>query len=101
MNTRPFAEFVAEDARLVILRLLSNETSGTSNEVMLQSGLQLFGHNRSREFVRTQLRKLEELGAVELREQGTVLVPTITRLGTDHVERRTVIDGVARPSPGN
>lgn len=96
-----FSEFLTEDARLVILRTLHVETSGTMNEVLLQKALETYGHNRSRDFVKTQMRALAELGAVSLREAGTVLVATITRAGIDHVERRTMISGVARPSPGS
>jgi hypothetical protein len=32
-------------------------------------------------------------------EIGTIMVAAITRSGVDHVERRTIIEGVARPSP--
>ena len=46
------------------------------------------------------MRTLAELGAVTLREAGTVLIATITRAGIDHVERRGIIEGVLRPSPG-
>jgi len=49
--------------------------------------------------VRTEMRKLEEIGAVQLAEAGTILIASITRAGLDHVERRSVIEGVARPSP--
>lgn len=70
------------------------------NEVIIERVLDVFGHHRSRDWVRTQLRKLEELGAVRLDEVGTVMVATLTRTGLDHVERRAFVDGVARPSPG-
>jgi len=49
--------------------------------------------------VRTQLAKLEELGAVTLTEAGSVKIAEITRAGIDHVERRATIEGIARPSP--
>lgn len=94
-----FEEHLAEDARLVILRGLADETDGRLNEIALTRLLDTFGHRRSREWVRTQISKLRELGAVSVDEAGTVLIATITRAGTDHVERRSVIDGVARPSP--
>jgi hypothetical protein len=90
---------LTEDARLVMLRALHAETSRTLNDTLLQKVLETFGHNRSREFVRTQLRKLAEVGAVRLREAGTVLIAELSRAGSDHVESRAVIDGVARPSP--
>lgn len=94
-----FAEHIAADARLVFLRTLHEETGGSLNEALLQKALEAFGLSRSRDFVRTQLRKLEELGAVKLSEAAGVLIATITRAGADHVERRTRIEGIARPSP--
>lgn len=93
-----YEEFREKDARLVILRELANENDGRMNEVTLTQVLDLFGHRRSRDWVRTQLRKLEELGAVKLTEAGTVLIAKLSVAGLDHVERRAVIEGVARPS---
>ncbi|TPL49102.1 hypothetical protein FJ937_16585 [Mesorhizobium sp. B2-4-4] len=94
-----FNDYLTEDARLVILRELNKQTDGRLNEVLLTKALDAFGHNRSREWVRTQLRKLAELGAVRVTEIGTVMVAAITRNGVDHVERRSIIESVARPSP--
>lgn len=95
-----YEDFVASDARLIILRELAGQTGGTLNETLIVKVLDTFGHRRSREWVRTQMRKLAELGAVRLTEAGTVLIAEITGAGVDHVERRAVIDGVAKPSPG-
>lgn len=94
-----FNDYLTEDARLVILRELNKQTDGRLNEVLLTKALDAFGHNRSREWVRTQVRKLAELGAVKVTDAGTILVAAITRNGVDHVERRSIIEGVARPSP--
>lgn len=87
------------DARLTILKELARQPDGRLNEALLTTVLDMFGHHRSREWVRTQIRKLEELGAVSVDEVGTVLVPQIRRAGLDHVERRSFLEGVARPSP--
>lgn len=95
-----YDEFLTLDARLVILKELAAQPDGRLNEVLIERVLDVFGHRRSREWIRTQLRKLEELGAVGLDDVGTVLVATLKRAGLDHVERRSLIDGVARPSPG-
>ncbi|MER8964478.1 hypothetical protein NKI25_01940 [Mesorhizobium sp. M0808] len=94
-----FDAYLTYDARLIILRELNRQTDGRLNEVLLTKTLDTFGHNRSREWVRTQLRKLAELGAVKVTEAGSVMVAAITRSGIDHVERRSIIEGVARPSP--
>ncbi|WP_422371332.1 hypothetical protein [Hoeflea sp.] len=92
--------FMAEDARLVILKELARQTNGSLNEAILQKVLEAFGHMRSRDWVRTQLRKLEELNAVTLVTAGSVMIASLKQAGLDHVERRSVIEGVARPSLG-
>ncbi len=93
-----FENYLAEDARLVILKELAMQTNASLNETILVKVLEKFGHNRSREWVRTQLRKLGELGAVSITEAGTVMIATLKQAGLDHVERRSVIDGISRPS---
>jgi len=95
-----YEAFLREDARLIMLRELHKQTDGRLNETLVTKALDVFGHNRSREWVRTELRKLEELGAVRIAEAGSIMIAAITRSGVDHVERRAVIEGVARPSPG-
>ena len=97
-----FEEHMRGDARLVILRTLSEQRDYRLNETLLIKALETFGHNRSRDFVRDQLRWLEtEVAAVTLTEAGSVLIATLTKKGLDHVERRVVIEGIHRPSPGD
>lgn len=95
-----FEQYLTEDARLVILKALAKEINATLNETILTRVLDTFGHNRSRQWVRTQLVKLRELGAVRIAEAGSVYIATLTQAGLDHVERRSPIDGVAVPSLG-
>ncbi len=94
-----YEDYLQLDARLVILKGLARQADGRLNEVLVTRILDEFGYNRSREWVRTQMRKMEDVGAVRLSEAGTVLVATITRAGLDHAERRTILEGIARPSP--
>lgn len=93
-----YDEKIAEDGRLVILKELAAQVDGRLNEVSIQRVLDAFAIKRSREWVRTQLRKLAELEAVRVTEAGTVMIAEIRSLGRNHVERREVIDGVTRPS---
>lgn len=93
-----FEAFLAEDARLVILKALAQEQNNTLNEAILTKVLETFGHTRSREWVRTQILKLQELGAVKTMEAGSVVIASLTQAGLDHVERRSTISGIARPS---
>lgn len=95
-----FDEYLTEDARLTILKALAGETNVTLNETILTKVLETFGHKRSRDWVRTQILKLAELGAVQTMQAGTVVIATLTQAGLDHVERRSVVSGVARPSLG-
>lgn len=95
-----YVDFIEGDARLVILKGLAVQSAGRLNEVIITKMLDDFGYNKSREWTRTQLRKMEDVGAVKLDEAGTVLVATITRAGLDHAERRSFIEGIAKPSPG-
>lgn len=94
-----FAQIVNEDARLNILEALNMQPSGQLNETLLDEALQRCGHNRSREWVRHQLKWLAEMGAVTLDEPGNVLVATLTRAGLDHIERKAFLDGVKIPRP--
>ena len=94
-----YEQHLTKDARLVILKELSRQVDGRLNEALLGRVLDAFGYRKTRDWVRTQLRAMDGLGAVTVSEQGSVLVAAITRAGQDHVERRSVIEGIARPSP--
>ena len=93
-----YEKYDAEHARLTILKELYRQTDRRANEAVLDHVLDSFGYRRSREWIRTQIRKLDELGAVTIKEIGSVLVAELTVAGVEHVERRAVIEGVARPS---
>lgn len=95
-----FDSYLTEDARLVILRALAGEVNASLNETILTKVLDTFGHRRSREWVRTQIMKLHELGAVKVTQAGSVAIASLTQAGLDHVERRSPIAGIAVPSLG-
>ena len=95
-----FEEHSARDARLIILRALADRPDGRMNETMLAMAVETYGHRRSRDWVRTQMRALAELGAIRIVEADPqFLIGELTRRGQDRVERRAVVEGVARPSP--
>lgn len=89
-----------EHARLIMLRVLAGELNGSLNSAILQEHLGVFGIARPRDWVHEELRWLAEMGAVTVLDAGSVRVATITAKGVDHVERRTAIEGVKRPSIG-
>ena len=97
MTATSFADHLDRDARLTMLKALAEQIDDRLNEVSLVRALDAFGYRRSREYVRTQLRKMAEVGAVKLVEAGTVMVAEITRDGRQHLERRIILDGIARP----
>ncbi|KAK0341074.1 hypothetical protein LTR94_027910, partial [Friedmanniomyces endolithicus] len=70
-----YEDKTAEDGRLVILKELALQVDGRLNEVTLQRVLETFAITRSREWVRTQLRKLAELEAIRITATRTDKVP--------------------------
>jgi len=92
--------YLAGDARLVILKELARQPGGTLNETLIARVLDEYGHRRSRDWLRTQLHAMADVGAVKITEAGSVMIAEITRAGLDHVDRRSIIEGIARPSPG-
>lgn len=93
-----FADRIAENARLYLLKELQRQVDGRLNDVSLRGVLDVYGIRRSRDFVRTQLRKLEELGAIEILVAGEMLIAHITQDGRDHIAERAIIEGVTRPA---
>ncbi|PCI03861.1 MAG: hypothetical protein COB78_05770 [Hyphomicrobiales bacterium] len=87
-----------EDARLTILIELAEENSRTLNETALRRALKVFGFRRDRNWVREQLKVMEDLGAITITRAGTVFIAVLTRAGRDHVEQDVVIEGITVPS---
>ncbi|WP_437871309.1 VpaChn25_0724 family phage protein [Methylorubrum extorquens] len=100
MSAKSFTKFAEEDARLVVLRELYQQTNGRLNDGVLTEVLSAFGHDRSREWVRTQLHKMQDLGAIQVTEAGSSLIVAITKAGVDHVLRRGRIEGIKQPALG-
>lgn len=94
-----FDEHLTQDARLVILKELARQGDFRLNDAMLMKVLDAMGHRRSRDWLMTQLGKLQEIGAVKISRAGEIAVAQITQAGLDHVERRSFLAGVARPAP--
>ena len=92
-----YAEVMTGFARLYILRELAKQTDGRLNDLMLHRSLDMYGIRRDRDWVKTQLRKLEALGAIELAAPGDLFIAHLLRVGRDHLDERAVIEGVALP----
>lgn len=94
------AAALTADARLAILAELAQQRDETLNVLSITRLVDALGIRRSREWIETQLSKLEELGAITLRQSelaglGRVAVASLTTAGRDHVERRATIAGVS------
>lgn len=94
-----FEEYRRQDLRLVMLKALSKYPGYQGNETILSVEADAFGHSVSRDVIRTEMRKLGELGAVTIREAGSVMVATLSLRGLEHVQAKTFIDGILQPSP--
>ncbi len=97
-----FAETVAADRRLALLRTLEEAPGFAANHSVLHSALRDFGHEPSRDQVLSDLHWLREQGLVTLDESlgGKVIVARITERGADVAHGRATVPGVKRPSPG-
>lgn len=94
-----FKELVQADQRLVILRSLREMAGYSANESILDSCLETYGHNISRDAVRTHMRWLEEQGLLHIEVVGGTLVARLTGRGEDVATGQAVVDGVKKPRP--
>jgi len=89
------------DQRLVILRSLNEIQGYSANDSILNDVLYTFGHNISRDAVRTHMRWLEEQGLITVQKIGErTFVAIITERGVDVATGKARVDGVKRPGPG-
>ena len=95
-------KIIREDARLIVLKALRDQTDEQLNSSVLLEIIETFGGIRkTREWLHGELDWLAEMGAIKLTSAGTVRIATLTEKGAHHLERRLVIEGVKRPSrPG-
>lgn len=92
-----FANYIREDQRLVILRVLASMPSYTANSSVLHGALGQVGHNPSRDQVKTEIQWLAEQGLVTVEEVFDLLVARITERGADVAAARVVVPGVKKP----
>lgn len=83
---------------MMILRELAGASDGRSNDIVLLRVLDAYGVRRSRDWLRTQLRRLVELDAIRVDTMASMAVATLRQAGRDHVEGRALIEGVSRPA---
>ena len=93
----PYSDFIRQDIRLVILRLLAEMTGYRANSSVLTMALDTFGHALSRDQVKTELNWLAEQGVLTLDDVGPVMVATLTERGHDIAAGRARVPGIKRP----
>lgn len=92
-----FQDFLRQDVRLVLLRVLTEMPAYRSNSSVLSSALERYGHSVTRDQVKTELAWLAEQGLVALADVGGVAVVTLTERGQDVATGRAGAPGVKRP----
>ncbi len=92
-----YADYLREDIRLVVLRLLVEMTAYRANSSVLTMALDSYGHTLSRDQVKTELHWLAEQGALTLADVGPVLVATLSERGQDIAAGRARVPGIKRP----
>lgn len=95
-----YAEFLKEDQRLVILRILYEMPSYSSNSSIIYSALDHYGHAISRDQVKTHLSWLGQQNLIKTEAIGSVIVARLTDFGADVATGKVVVSGVKRPSAG-
>ncbi len=93
----PFSDFIRQDVRLVLLRLLVEMTAYRANSSVLTMALDSYGHTLSRDQVKTELHWLAEQGALTLQDVGPVMVATLSERGQDIAAGRARVPGIKRP----
>ncbi len=96
---KSFAEHLAEDRRLVILRLLEQSPGYEANESMIGAVLPDIGHVVSRDQVRTDFAWLKEQGLLMLEELAMVMIAKLTQRGVEAALGIITVPGVKRPAP--
>lgn len=95
----PLGTLLKEDQRLCLLRSLS-DAGGKANESVVQDCLDRYGHEISRDAVKTHLAWLEEQGVIETEDLGGCLVATLIDRGYDVIQGRCTMPGIKKARRG-
>ncbi|ADU99817.1 hypothetical protein [Alicycliphilus denitrificans] len=92
-----FSTFLAEDRRLVILRVLAELPAYRTNSFLLHTLLAKWGHEPSTDQVKGDLAWLREQQLVTVDDVEGVYIATLTTRGADVAAGRAMVPGVKRP----
>jgi hypothetical protein len=93
----PYEDYLRQDMRLVILRILAEMPTYRSNSSVLYNVLHQYGHSPSRDQVKTECHWLAEQSLVKVEDLNSVLVVTLAERGADVATGRARVPGVNRP----
>lgn len=94
-----YDDFLTEDRRLTILKLLAESNGYELNEYTLQSALDQFGHAVSGDRLRADLAWLAEQDLLRITTPGDIQVARATARGLDVAAGRAHVPGVKKPRP--
>ncbi len=94
-----FASHLAEDRRLVILRVLQDSLAYTANEFILLDMTNRFGHVVSTDRLHADLDWLREQDLLTFDVVADVRIAKLTVRGVDVAAGRAIVSGVKRPRP--
>lgn len=94
-----FADFEAQERRLVLLRALEHAEKYRANAPLLRRYCEHVGHVVSADRLEADLWWLHEQGLVERNAAEGVTVATLTVRGLDVATGAATVPGVARPGP--
>lgn len=92
-----FADFIREEHRLVLLKLLHEMPRYQSNSSLLCTGMERFGLPMTRDQIKTELHWLRDQGMVEIEDVGSVTVATLKDRGADVATGMARAPGIKRP----
>ena len=92
-----YATYLAEDRRLVILRVLADMPTYRTNSYLLCTLLGKYGHAPADHQVKDDLAWLQDLQLITVEVVESVHIATLTTRGADAAAGRIVVPGIKRP----
>lgn len=92
-----YSDYLRQDQRLVILRILSEMPGYRANSSVLFNVLGEYGHSPSRDQVKTEIHWLGEQGLLTFEDLSGLLIAKITERGLDVTQANIVVPGVKKP----
>lgn len=99
--SRDMDQIIREQARLIMLKALADQTGESLNSDLMVHELAPFAIRKDRAWVHDEFAWLANMGAIVVETVGSVQIATLTEKGHRHLRREIAIEGIRRPSrPG-